>query len=777
MNEAHARVLVGLIRELASSSGSNSAFTSTGVASWTDAQWRDAIVSLPVDARAFRATFGDLTEFIDGLRTWCLLHIQLEGHRREFGFLGVILLNLLTVAEAAVGNDTADRSGVQENNTRPASNKLHKCDQVCIPLVRNDSVISAVECLYSPDYDVDLPGLAPHRVAVTRSEWSQVRFADLEFHRHGTTSFILSGPAAEVHGMSVGVAVKCVLLPYTRLSAIEASTRKYADDFRIPGPSNYLVKVWASWSSCILMDFVPGRTLAEYLSDEIARPDDGLISNTGDLRVDLLGKLGPPICDALSELRMYGKHHEDLSPTNILVPDLQLQSSGTLTLKLIDLGRNYLYTRAITGVEAGESAYVAPEIRDDLQNAPDADLYSLGRLLIWMGNVGQNKDGTIPDSFYANAPMVARFIEDLVDVDPRKRLAIFNEAREGNRYIQLKKILSEEVEAVNSLAGDPLPRRALARRLYAAWKQILPVADVVNKQWKVLQVRRVQGVFADSRRSLYARYLLTFAVICAISWYVTGGLVVAWTLRDFGIGVAPRQVEIAQIIRNEDPNVIPILDDLRAPGYRIGDLENNLPARIVCLSGVLISTRFYQNIFGGLTTLFAFRYPRKLRWWAYVTEFSTRMFSFWWAFVILALTLIQPRWWPVGTAIVLTGVWLTTATSASFAKSAMRLAHDSGLSTVPPRHQRINGLRMFEQWVPSMGVFVLAVWILAILIQAGALQDVIVYATIMSTVNIGLFYSIKTGIDAPDVRGGLTRCFLAAERLHYLERNERDTAP
>ena len=46
------------------------------------------------------------------------------------------------------------------------------------------------------------------------------------------------------------------------------------------------------------------------------------------------------------------------------------------------------------------------------------------------------------------------------------------------------------------------------------------------------------------------------------------------------------------------------------------------------------------------------------------------------------------------------------------------------------------------------------------------------YATLVALVNVGLFYLIKTGANVLDIRTGLNRCFLAAERLRY----EKDPA-
>lgn len=86
---------------------------------------------------------------------------------------------------------------------------------------------------------------------------------------------------------------------------------------------------------------------------------------------------------------------------------------------------------------------------------------------------------------------------------------------------------------------------------------------------------------------------------------------------------------------------------------------------------------------------------------------------------------------------------------------------------MPPEHQSIAGLDAFRQWGPTISFYSLVVWTFAILIYTGVLKDIYVYAAAVALVNVGLFYVIKTGINALDVRTGLNRCFLAAERLRY----------
>jgi hypothetical protein len=66
-----------------------------------------------------------------------------------------------------------------------------------------------------------------------------------------------------------------------------------------------------------------------------------------------------------------------------------------------------------------------------------------------------------------------------------------------------------------------------------------------------------------------------------------------------------------------------------------------------------------------------------------------------------------------------------------------------------------------------MFFYAASVWAFALALDSGLLKDTYVYAVLVVLVNIGLFYIIKTGTNALDVRAGLNRCFLAAARLRF----------
>jgi hypothetical protein len=95
------------------------------------------------------------------------------------------------------------------------------------------------------------------------------------------------------------------------------------------------------------------------------------------------------------------------------------------------------------------------------------------------------------------------------------------------------------------------------------------------------------------------------------------------------------------------------------------------------------------------------------------------------------------------------------------------------LTTVPSG--KIPGLESCYVWTPSMGFFVVFVWVCALLIDSGRLRDVCFYMSVVAAVDIGLFYLVKRGRHGAEVRGGLTRAFFAAERVRRLAERAPNT--
>jgi hypothetical protein len=252
-----------------------------------------------------------------------------------------------------------------------------------------------------------------------------------------------------------------------------------------------------------------------------------------------------------------------------------------------------------------------------------------------------------------------------------------------------------------------------------------------------------------------SEWLYNWSVVSAVTWYGCLALVGYLLLADLGLVPAG------------------FLTALAHGGYEVppDDLAMNLTARFTGITFCLAGVKYYQNVYSNLTTR---RLPpmtgrlERLRFW---TEFWVRWNAFFVALVVIPINLIQPAWWTFGSAVGLIDSLMVNFTGALFALVVVQQARTPAagrtdrrprLSSVP---QNIPGLSMYRMWAPSMFAYVLIVLSFAVLINTGVLKDDLAYATVVSVLNITLFTGIKCGINAEPVRIGLTRAYLAAERL------------
>lgn len=767
--------------------------------------WRRLIAAIPLDKLSFHLEAGvQRTDVVRALSAWCRAfprHAeQASGDVAEVhGFLSVLLITLITMEEGARSPDQPrdlPPDGAEQDGVDPRTPDRHDCAGTCRALMALPSVRSALLALYAPE-DSDSASVVqsdPARQRNAIEEWERLPTDSLTFHRHGSTSFILRGSPGTSAGRQREFALKCVLLPYANVPVIASRTESYAADHdsRDSGGRvvRHMAQVWASTTRWILMDFVEGVTLSEEierLKRDLPLPRQGRRAKrvgppSGNVRLDLIRMLGLPLLAAMSELDRGGKRHEDLSPTNIIVR--RRVGSGDrhdYDVTFIDFGRNYLYTRLVGGHEGPDGTFVAPEVRNNDDGLASADLYSLGRILIALGDVGENGDGTIPDRFYGQAPLIARVIEDLIDRKVERRLLIFGaEGGHGDVYGSLRVVLKQELDVTQAeLVSDSGLREYAVpcekESLSSSVKSLFPLSRESRKRRRIYEVRREQGVLDDPRRSMYARWLLVFSLLSALNYFITASVCISWFWRDIGFDVLSPPIQSVLRLIGVNSDGIPFIDQLRAPDYHVGAVEANLPARMIGFSFALAGARYYQNIFAGLTTRVARSPALDGTAGLVVTEVAMRTMAVWSSWLILGSNLVQVRWWPLATAIGYSGVLIANVSSARFATRYLTMARSSGLSTVPPGHQKITGLDGYRQWGPSMFFYSVSVWVFAVLIYIGVLKDVYVYAMIVVVVNIGMFYIIKTGANALDIRTGLNRCFLAAERLRY--EKEREVPP
>ncbi|MFG3341810.1 protein kinase [Glycomyces sp. NPDC048151] len=732
----------------------------TELDSWQTEDWRAALLDVPLDERAYEDRFGvGRAAELDALWIWWDAS-EPDGRvsAATKGYLGFFLLTLTGMHRSDRMRYHGEAYDGGEIDGRPA-------DERCASLVAHTGVREAVKALYRPaDDDADAVEI-----------WDEIDFSTMAFHRQGTTSIIITvdsdPPNKAVR--PTHYALKCLIYPYLRIPAIVKATRAYEREFGGVRPEGSpLVTVFASYDSWVLMEFIKGTTLTDYLRAAEKGRKDPKSEITRPVDLKQLRAVGAPLLGAMSVLAANVGYHNDLTPSNIIV-QVDEDNPDVVKIRLIDLGVNFLHTRTIVGAQSGESVYVAPEVKTSGTGGYRADLYSVGMVLIAIGGIPHSAEGTVPDQFYVASVGLARLLEDLVDADPRQRLVVSGIEAGLGRYTEIRDLFMREIEVLEA-AEKGKPKTA-----YQRFKGLLPAASVVSRQREIAKVRRKQAKATDKakhpRQAHHLRQangLKYWAIACALMSWVTLALVLTWWSRDLDLFWQAKYVEIANWVFNRSGNAgIPLLDDVRAADYVIPAAWDNLPVRIIALAYAIPGLRLYMNIFADMTPHSAYR----RRGWRGVktaaASFMMRASAVYPTVYILLPTLVQRRWWVIFSPLGIITVATMISACLWFALDANRRARawndGKGLSTVPKGE--IMTLQRLVSWQPAAWLYALPVVIIGIFLYNDRLQDELMYAIAIALINIGIWTFKNTGSDAPYVRAGLTRAILAAERLDVLE--------
>jgi hypothetical protein len=370
----------------------------------------------------------------------------------------------------------------------------------------------------------------------------------------------------------------------------------------------------------------------------------------------------------------------------------------------------------------------------------------------------------VPDIFYRRAILLARFIEDLIDADPARRLLIFSTGQGDDfSFVRLKSSFLTELETVQAAE-----RGETDLRIETGWSAlrelIRPLAGDPGREWRLWRMRRRQGAQQTANRMLFTNWLLAWSFIAAVAWAVTNATVITWLLRDLNLSWGNTLVDLIQHVSN-DPNGLPIVDSWRNSDYHLPDWRANLPARIVGLSYAIAAPKYYEMLFSGLTPLVLGWRAGAVSWLALAAETTMRMMAVAPCTLVMTATLIEPRWWTINSAIGQCLTCLANYLTLAYIHAVLARSRRLGLSTVPGDDGKITGYSSFSQWAPTSLFYAAAVLTIGTCIYVNLLHDVYVYALAVTSINVVLFYVIKCGVGGPTIRVTMARTCLAAERV------------
>lgn len=607
------------------------------------------------------------------------------------------------------------------------------------PIPLEQRILSRLDVSIAPGFKRDRGLLTRHEIqAALRGFYVIPSHYELEgatLHEVGTTSFIVSCRAASTphdpFAARPKLALKCLLPRYLAVRSIAERTARYKSDHDVEGP--YAPRIYDSTETYIAMDFMNGQTLARWYADNVvAKPG-------GELDVTAFRIVGLALCAILAELHATGRHHLDLSPTNVIVDK---NASERLTFTLIDFGHNFVVTEKVSSNAAFQRAarYVAPELfddpaRDDLR----CDLYALGTILLEATGASRlaedDKDPGDPlSALWERAPGIARIIEDLVDDDPANRLLLASPADLDEPYRYVRSLIEHETDLVATFQAQTGSAALGVVRGFDLMSRVRKPHVV-----ELLEAARLKtsdkGGYQDTAR------LIKWAQVTNWLWAFSAVAFIALTLGD----VLPAG------LTGPWKSYRDVLD---AP-FQVGDFWDNLAGRAVALTSAITAVTYYMNIYATLA-------PRRVRASAgRLADLVARPIvpiGHWTG--VLVIMLYSPDAWAISAGLATAPAVLNNYLHLRLAREA----RDEGKCFSFDRSSTRYFLSNFAEWWRLLAYYGGTVVIIGCCLAAGLVEDAWFYAVIVCFINVQKMYRLNCTRLAPAVRGNLSRAICTLQR-------------
>jgi len=571
------------------------------------------------------------------------------------------------------------------------------------------------------------------------------REAILCYHRAGTTSFILRTDSKKI-GRTV--ALKLLKMRYFSNRNITQKTKNYK--YLYSSKSDFAPRVYDSTESHIIMDFISGLTLREYVDNNIRqRLKDDKYSRED---IDQFKSIIDLICEALKFYNTQKPRiiHLDLSPDNILL-EVDPASKAVTRLYLIDFGYNYILAEGIGSLHAHARArvFIAKELGENYGDAGDyrSDLYSLGMILLDLASEVELK----PENVYSNLeelwmrfPDFAPIIERMISDEPELR-ELLPEDQKRDVYekieaaLQVRLNLIREMQERSRQAGVlTIAANIVSHLLNATLGELLTMFTRLKVIRKVRTEQNPRSLLInDSReKSLLGWASLTYA--CNI-------LIIALFI-GFGRGNLQAVYSAFGII-----NLSNWYGFWKSMPQFFNAIPVELAGQLVGLSFTALATCYYMNIFSTL-------YPpvgRGAPPISTVALVTIRMNSFIYS-IPIGIAMVAPRYWPLCSAV---GVFIVALNNFA-CNSLVRFAHrsDKVKLNVEQRKFLDNFEEYFAEWGPLMIGYAIALLCVWIFLSYRIVRDEWAYAVIvMVFVNHQKLLQYNSIRCAPKVRAAIER--------------------
>lgn len=555
----------------------------------------------------------------------------------------------------------------------------------------------------------------------------------VKFHRAGTTSFILYiqfGYDQTENFDQKPLALKILKFRYIDNKTINESTRNYAENYSIN--YKYMPKIFISNEKYILMEFIEGQTLDEFIESETFRNSVNKDKIIRSIFIKLCN-----IMKYFANNEIQRIIHKDLNPKNIIIKnyneiDSEKINEEKVDIVLIDFGVNYLFYEKIGSSRALTRAivYIADEVLEDYNKASIiSDIYSLGVILLEFYNPEYDFNSRDFDSYLYKIretdPILASILDDILIQNPELRLYDLQK-KYGYDPDDLKKY---------SNIYDDLRRNFELEFKLKELKTEKELSIIANIFFDILNffTRDIESIV--KKRIAEAKEIFKIKVSKKEN-----------ELDEYNFRRLTRKLGIWSFVSvMSHMFVLLIFSFFTSKYYKLNTLNEYIYGLVVCLTFSFVALKYYLGIFSNLYT----KGLEKLGWW---TNLWMRFCTFYWPPGILLIYYFNPKYWPYvtfyGTFVVVINNYLCYKLGKKAEHKIEKFLNQNLPLTIKQR------LEEYKSWWQLMALYSLGVLVCGILLTKNILVDEKAYAAIVLIVNFKLhrYNNIKL---APGVRNTL----------------------